>query len=422
MAVPQLLENAGEAASLNDANDARQHPARGCTGSWKSAGRQSSCSRRRQVRAEIEARHRPNADVFALQQKLLLPGAAGQLIEAATRLLQAADFDAVVTERALEGLCGYPSCSKAARGVKHGQKWTLDRATGEVRSAEELGSFCSRACMASCRALVASLEPDPAYCRPGSAVAAARAAVAEASGPQEPRPSPAKDDEHVPIKATADADTKTPVLPPVRTKTVVRFSREAKAHDGGVEKVQTVESGGEASEIAGLELDTGLMDMEAPDLAACWESLPASPFVRAWGVLTEWCTPLARELMAQTEPVVLPEVESASVTSRRQLLADLLAVRVPFDLASLGTGLHRLTTLVGMHQPLPPVTEVKLYDLLAIVMLDGLYRAEVAARGTSNDGSLKVAIQRHLHSAAEAYGVSPEELQVLRGIVADGLP
>eukprot|EP00971_Amphidinium_carterae_P120107 2379259-Amphidinium_carterae.1 len=63
--------------------------------------------------------------------------------------------------------------------------------------------------------------------------------------------------------------------------------------------------------------------------------------------------------------------------------------------------LHRLTTLVGMHQPLPPVTEVphvntflklatgrvgddwtvlqrkvKLYDLLAIVMLDGLYRAE----------------------------------------------
>eukprot|EP00971_Amphidinium_carterae_P005124 102227-Amphidinium_carterae.1 len=30
-------------------------------------------------------------------------------------------------------------------------------------------------------------------------------------------------------------------------------------------------------------------------------------------VLTEWCTPLARELMAQTEPVVLPEAIHCSL-------------------------------------------------------------------------------------------------------------
>lgn len=207
--------------------------------------RMRSTSRRRKIKAEIETKQAHRKDAWALQQQLLEPGASATLMEAARKLLQPADYEAIVLERALEGICGYPPCKEAATTVAPGKQWVINIREHELVPAKELTQFCSRECRNQNWKWVQSLEPDPAYIRPASAVAASRAAVAEArcmSGAKaqdvqkesQPQHKEQPVDSQASVKeqpgdsqaSTKEVKATDGALPNVRQKAVVRFSRE----------------------------------------------------------------------------------------------------------------------------------------------------------------------------------------------------
>jgi len=143
-----------------------------------------SSSRRRRIREELHAKVSHSHDAWQLQQQLLIPGASEELMEAARQLLPGEGYNAVVEERALEGACGYPPCrwpAAAASARSRGKRWAINVQSCEVYDQEDIGRFCSRNCMQQSTAFSLRLEPDPAYCRPASAVATSRSAVATAA-------------------------------------------------------------------------------------------------------------------------------------------------------------------------------------------------------------------------------------------------
>mmetsp|Transcript_132474 Transcript_132474/g.330378 ORF Transcript_132474/g.330378 Transcript_132474/m.330378 type:complete len:488 (-) Transcript_132474:151-1614(-) len=195
-----------------------------------------SSSRRRRIRAELEAKQAPRKDAWAMQQQLMNPGASEGLMDAARQLLQPEDYSAVVEERALEGLCGFPPCTQNAAAEVPGKKWMVNAKEREVVSMEQVCRFCSRDCFKASSAWALRLEPDPAYVRPASAIASSRAAVAEATSAATATKTkvstPAADE--VASEASGSApkpcQTAKQPLPKVRQKAVVRFSREAKTY------------------------------------------------------------------------------------------------------------------------------------------------------------------------------------------------
>merc|ERR1719188_2135494 len=104
-----------------------------------------------------------------------------------------------------------------------------------------------------------------------------------------------------------------------------------------------------------------------------------SPFVRVWGVLTNWLTETALSLLRGVNPVMGEEGRPAH-RGRRALLLDLLCSRVPGECSFLARRFHALVDALGVHQTLPPVTEAKLYDFLAALLLRATLRAD-AKRG-----------------------------------------
>ncbi|CAJ1345034.1 unnamed protein product [Effrenium voratum] len=177
------------------------------------ARRPRSSSRRRKIKEELEARQLNFKEVWQLQQELVREAAKPALMEAAQQLLQAAHYDAVVEERSLEQLCGFPACTRNIQ-VPERKRWAVNYATKEVLDAAELRSFCSPGCRQRSHRFRAQLQPEPPYLRPAAAVASTRAALSETSEAKE--------------------------VPKVRPRAVVRFSRERqsysvqyKDYDGG---------------------------------------------------------------------------------------------------------------------------------------------------------------------------------------------
>mmetsp|Transcript_71119 Transcript_71119/g.126060 ORF Transcript_71119/g.126060 Transcript_71119/m.126060 type:complete len:544 (-) Transcript_71119:39-1670(-) len=182
--------------------------------SQSKAARRANSKQRRKVEKDLRARKIHNKDVFSLQQRLLLPGAGSALMDAARGLFQADDYQAVVEERALETLCGFPPCTNSSVGSGDAKKkWSIKSSKCEVFSAKDVGNFCSVECMRQSGAFELRLEPEPAYVRSAAAVAASRGAVAEAEVTAEANG-----------KSATTTEGKRP-LPKVRQKAVVRFSR-----------------------------------------------------------------------------------------------------------------------------------------------------------------------------------------------------
>jgi len=91
----------------------------------------------------------------------------------------------------------------------------------------------------------------------------------------------------------------------------------------------------------------------------------------------------------------------------------MLMSRVPGDLAFLAPRFTDLIGTLGVHQALPSVTEVKLYDFLAALLLRSLYRIEVA-RGVveTNTYSERVA-NRQVEQTVRKLKMSDAEIQIL---------
>lgn len=261
MVLLEQLDSDGSAASAaEDGGGAIVKKAAGHKGAGVES-RTRSASRRRKIRKEVKAKAARARDTWALQQQLLGPGTAQGLMDAAQKMLDPENYRAVVEERSLEGVCGFPSCAKPALGVAGGKKWKVDCNSREVFPAEEVGRFCSINCLRNSGEFALRLDPDPAYCRPASAVAASRSATAEAAeaakasarGPKAvacAASSPVGDDSAREEKAAvaaegtgeapaADGEAESGTaqkpdkksLPPVRRSAVVRFSRVAQTYN-----------------------------------------------------------------------------------------------------------------------------------------------------------------------------------------------
>lgn len=498
------------------------------------ARRGRSSSQRRKVEAELRARDIHNKDVFALQQRLLLPGASRSLMDAARGLLQAKDYEAVVEERALESLCGFPPCRQPSAGKDVSKsKWCISVKDKDANSAEDFSSFCSLECMRDSGAFTLRLEPEPAYIRPASAVAASRGAVAEADAAAETKDPSIDPTEGSQSATTApDSQGKRP-LPKVRQKAVVRFSRTDKTYtvqyddyDGGgalpgvastadpaaPSKKDSPSIAGTAGGIRGLldakicerqaevsvqsspeanlgtdgnigailaeplsapagsgvqeqagstaaepaasatgavcdiaavteeangggsdpdrtegtsEADDeplGFFEAEVIDAAAHQRWQPDSSFVRAWGVFTSWLTEPALETIHRGAlPELGVEEERPDHMSRRALLTEVLMQRIPGPLSALATRVCEVVAAIGIHQPLPPVTETDLYDLFGNLLLGVLLQVEVTRGSCSTSTATEglALLRRKVDAASRNLGITAEELATLEAHFGD---
>ena len=62
------------------------------------------------------------------------------------RLFQPSDYDALVEERNVNGLCGYTLCRRPHRDTGPGGEWKISGATGQILRRRDVEKWCSRAC------------------------------------------------------------------------------------------------------------------------------------------------------------------------------------------------------------------------------------------------------------------------------------
>jgi len=170
----------------------------------------------------------------------------------------------------------------------------------------------------------------------------------------------------------------------------------------------------EDSEASEGEGDICNRDPIDPEMAR--SVLPDSAFVRAWGILTEWCSPLACEVL-HSASFEHDEDELPKYASRRALLFDILGARIPAELGGLAPALQQFTRAMGAHQPLPLVTEAKMYDFLASLLLKVILELEMNRGRCSADTYGKTLLQRQLQSASQALNLTDEEVRILEATI-----
>jgi len=143
-------------------------------------------------------------------------------------------------------------------------------------------------------------------------------------------------------------------------------------------------------------------------------------WVRAWGVLSAWLSEPARALLAGRgvrEPSDgRGEERRPGHKGRRDLLIELLTSRLPGELSFLAGRWYELASALSVHQTLPSVTEHRLYDLLAAILIRRLYESDAAA-GTQPDSYVRKRLNHQVEEAAKAFGISEKELHVLQQLV-----
>ncbi|CAK9024110.1 unnamed protein product [Durusdinium trenchii] len=398
-------------------------------------------ARRQKITEELAARKQNSKELWALQQELLKKSVKTPLLEAARQLFQAEHYDAVVEERSLEELCGYPLCGHRTTALPAEKRWAVNYATREVMDAEEVKKFCGPSCRRESQRFRASLQPEPIYLRPASALTAAQTATATA---EQTATAQKAEDSRRDEKEAKDKD-----IPAVRPRTVVRFSREKRSYqvhyseyDGGgalpdvaprrdaprapmgrsgcvavrERTSQEVEEPTDAPrQPEPVEEDEALSDSEGDDLYDP-EVVPdgkcSTPWIQAWATLNTWITETAKEVLrgAQLE---LAEDRRPAHKGRRDLLLELLTSRLPGEFSFLASRFYELVSSLGVHQALPSITERALYDLLAAVLLRGLYLSD-AQRGLYVRDEVQVELlEQRMKEAAQCYGIAEEELKMM---------
>ncbi|CAK0897900.1 unnamed protein product, partial [Prorocentrum cordatum] len=163
--------------------------------------------RRQRIRAELQTKAVSEARSGRCSSSCWRPAHRRTSCGRPARLLEPTAYDAVVEERSVEGLCGFPPCQASAATTVPEKRWTIKSGSREVFATSEVCRFCSLACMRESGAYALRLEPDPAYVRPAAAVAAARSATAAAAGRRQCSGSP----------RSAEPGREGPFAPPART-------------------------------------------------------------------------------------------------------------------------------------------------------------------------------------------------------------
>lgn len=410
----------------------------------------AKCSRRQKIKVELEARQLNSQELWRLQQEMLKAGSAPCLMEAARQLLQVEHYDAVVEERSLEGLCGHPPCSEAVLEVPERKRWSVNYATREVIETAELRKFCGPSCRKESLRFRASLQPEPIYLRPNSAVLAAR----KATGLAEPEPKGYPVKEIEPIEETKETK-EVKEIPKVRPKTLVRFSRERQSYsmhysdyDGGgalpdvpsvkdeplrPKEIGAVRERRDAREAAQPEHpkqhgkvaepaepqdfsdSDGEGDLYDPDVVP--DGKCSTPWIHVWNTLNTWMTEAALEVL-RGGSLEVPQDRRPAHKGRRDLLTELLTSRLPGEFSFLATRFYEFVSSLGVHQTLPSVTKHRLYDLLAVILMLQLYRMD-AQRGLFElDDSHVKSLESRMKEAATAFNISEKDLEILLELVS----
>jgi len=446
-------------------------------------------TQRKKVEAEVRARTARDKDVFALKMRLLSEAASETLMVAARGLFQPEDYEAVVEERGLEGLCGYPPCSNAALGDQ-GKKWSINMHDGTVARSSTLGNFCSVACRRASAKFIVCLEPEPSYVRSETAVAVSRAAIAGKDN------SPAKESAAREESDQAKSEEKqVKAAPKIRQKAVVKFSRANQTYtvqcdeydgSGGIPGLPSAEcelprnlqsehgvSGENKTEWIKRVVSTPIIERDdthttQPSIAsevvadskeilvesgtdslqsqteatteklpqsveqekddACdddlvghfeplefpFEILPKTVSVRVWGILASWVHERARDaLWRGIAPACNEQDDRPDHMTRHQLLSDVLLQRVPGDLSFIAPRLLQVVSAFQLHEALPPVTDVLLYDLLAALMIRAVLRADVSRKIRPYSQREETIACRQVEHASAQCGMQEDEFRWL---------
>ena len=122
--------------------------------------------------------------VYDVQWSLLEPSVSEEALEAAAEVLQPSHYADVVEERALDGLCGFPACGKAAPARGQGRRVHVSLSEKKVYDISSLHNFCGRACAVKSAQYAETLSMTSLFLRTGNhaaAAAKARAAAAKAA-------------------------------------------------------------------------------------------------------------------------------------------------------------------------------------------------------------------------------------------------
>ncbi|KAJ2767844.1 hypothetical protein IWQ57_003787 [Coemansia nantahalensis] len=125
---------------------------------------EKAVKQRRQLAAQESARARAQYEQHSLEwcEKLFVPVDAATLRQAA-RYLTPEDYDGVIVERAAEGLCGYPLCSRTPQTID--KRFHISLSQRKVFDISEHGNYCGSKCMVGSRFYRLQLPEDPVYMR-----------------------------------------------------------------------------------------------------------------------------------------------------------------------------------------------------------------------------------------------------------------
>ena len=123
---------------------------------------------REAMEARIRTRVACDKAAYEVQWQLLEPGVSEQSLDEASRIIQPHHYADVVTERAIDGLCGYPPCSSAAPRRGQGPKFQVSLAQHKVYDVSQLHNFCSQECARRSHQYASSLSTVSLFLRDGA--------------------------------------------------------------------------------------------------------------------------------------------------------------------------------------------------------------------------------------------------------------
>ena len=137
--------------------------------------------------AELERKVRGQVDcdkaAYDLQWQLLEGVASQALMDAAADVLMPSHWEDIVTERAIDGLCGWPRCDNPVQRSGHaGPKLHIAVAERKVYDISSLQNFCCRKCAVASSAFEQTLSTTSLYLRKGRSDAAASPASSGSGG------------------------------------------------------------------------------------------------------------------------------------------------------------------------------------------------------------------------------------------------